>query len=197
MITWIVTAFYVLGIAAAVEAIMTARTAQGAIAWSVSLVSMPFVALPAYLVSGRSKFEGVVEAYDQSKDEIDSVVSDVRENLQPWTASGDERYWTYAAVPKLSGMNLTYGNRVELLINGEATFDSIISGIAQAQEYVLVQFYMFHDDWFDVVSSEDGVFGCIGMMACHDVCPKELPLLEVYSYLRRKMLAAGLRRKNL
>jgi cardiolipin synthase len=132
MITWIVTAFYVLGIAAAVEAIMTARTAQGAIAWSVSLVSMPFVALPAYLVSGRSKFEGVVEAYEQSKDEIDSVVSDVRENLQPWTASGDERYWTYAAVPKLSGMNLTYGNRVELLINGEATFDSIISGIAQA-----------------------------------------------------------------
>ena len=51
------------------------------------------------------------------------------------------------------------------------------------------------DDWFEVVSSEDGVFGCIGMMACHDVCPKELPLLEVYSYLRRKALAAGLRRK--
>ena len=25
-------------------------------------------------------------------------------------------------------------------------------------------------------------------MACHDVCPKELPLLEVYAYLRRKML---------
>ena len=94
-------------------------------------------------------------------------------------------------------MNLTYGNRVELLINGEATFDSIISRIAQAQEYVLVQFYMFHDDWFDVVPSEDGVFGCIGMMACHDVCLKELPLLEDYSYLRRKMLAAGLRRKNL
>jgi len=51
------------------------------------------------------------------------------------------------------------------------------------------------DDWFEVVSSEDGVFGCIGMIACHDVCPKELPLLEVYSYLRRKALAAGLRRK--
>ena len=52
------------------------------------------------------------------------------------------------------------------------------------------------DEWFDVISSEDGVFGCIGMMACQDVCPKELPLLEVYSYLRRKMLAAGLRGKG-
>lgn len=43
-------------------------------------------------------------------------------------------------------------------------------------------------DWFEVVSNSDGVFGCIGMMACHDVCPKELPLLEVYAYLRRKVL---------
>ncbi len=47
------------------------------------------------------------------------------------------------------------------------------------------------DDWFDVVSSADGVFGCLGMMACADVCPKELPLLEVYAYLRRKTLAAA------
>ena len=47
-------------------------------------------------------------------------------------------------------------------------------------------------DWFEVVANEHGVFGCLGLMACHDVCPKELPLLEVYAYLRRKMLAAAL-----
>ncbi len=48
------------------------------------------------------------------------------------------------------------------------------------------------DEWFDVVSSDDGVFGCLGLMACHDICPKSLPLLEVYAFLRRKMLAAAL-----
>jgi fumarate reductase iron-sulfur subunit len=47
-------------------------------------------------------------------------------------------------------------------------------------------------EWFEVISNEHGVFGCIGMMACHDICPKELPLLEVYAYLRRKALATGL-----
>ncbi len=47
-------------------------------------------------------------------------------------------------------------------------------------------------DWFEVVSTEDGVFGCLGLMACHDVCPKELPLLEVHAYLRRMMLKAKL-----
>jgi len=46
-------------------------------------------------------------------------------------------------------------------------------------------------DWFEVISNEDGVFGCLGMMACHDICPKELPLLEVYAYLRRKALATS------
>lgn len=46
-------------------------------------------------------------------------------------------------------------------------------------------------DWFEIVSTSEGVFGCLGMMACHDVCPKELPLLEVYAYLRRKTLAAA------
>ena len=45
-------------------------------------------------------------------------------------------------------------------------------------------------DWFEIVATENGVFGCLGLMACHDVCPKELPLLEVHAYLRRKMLTA-------
>jgi fumarate reductase iron-sulfur subunit len=42
-------------------------------------------------------------------------------------------------------------------------------------------------DWFELVSTDYGIFGCIGMMGCDDVCPKDLPLLEVFSYIRRKM----------
>lgn len=49
-------------------------------------------------------------------------------------------------------------------------------------------------DWFEVVASDEGVFGCVGMMACEDVCPKELPLLEVHAYLRRRMLGSKLLR---
>ena len=50
-------AFYVSGIIAAIDAVMTTRTAPGAIAWSVSLASFPFMAVPAYLVFGRNKFD--------------------------------------------------------------------------------------------------------------------------------------------
>ncbi len=47
------------------------------------------------------------------------------------------------------------------------------------------------EEWFDIVANDDGVFACAGLMACHDVCPKDLPLLEVYAYLRRKALGTG------
>jgi fumarate reductase iron-sulfur subunit len=47
-------------------------------------------------------------------------------------------------------------------------------------------------DWFEVVADDRGVFGCIGLMACADVCPKKLPLLEVHAYLRRQLLGAVL-----
>lgn len=47
-------------------------------------------------------------------------------------------------------------------------------------------------DYFEVLAGEQGVFGCVGLMACEDVCPKELPLLDVYAYLRRRTLTAKL-----
>lgn len=146
MITAIVAAIYLAAIVAAIEAVMTARTAQGAIAWSVSLVSFPFIALPAYLVFGRSKFEGMVAAYAQRKGEIDGLAAEVRSRLDAWAVPGPDRPSVYEAMRRLSGTKLTRGNRAELLIDGQATFDSILAGIAAAQHYVLVQFYMFHDD---------------------------------------------------
>lgn len=146
IITYIVAAFYVAGIAAAIHAIMTTRTETGAIAWAVSLVTVPFVAVPAYLVFGRSKFEGTVEAYDERRDEIDSIMAEFRKNQEPWIESSGRQYTEYEAVRNLANVEITRGNRAELLINGEATFDSILAGVAQAQKYILFQFYMFHDD---------------------------------------------------
>jgi cardiolipin synthase len=146
MIAAITTVFYLAGIVAAIEAIMTARTAQGAIAWSVSLVSFPFIALPAYLVFGRSKFDGMLAAYEQRKGEIDGLVGEIQRNLDAWAVPVEDRPSLYRALRQLSGMALTRGNRAQLLIDGRATFDSILAGIAVARDYVLVQFYMFHDD---------------------------------------------------
>ena len=146
MIATVVTIFYIGGILAAIEAVMMARTSQGAVAWSISLVSFPFVALPAYLVLGRSKFAGMTTAYEDSKDEIDQVNATFREYMEPWAVATSGEPSVYKSIQELTRLDLTHSNRAELLINGDATFGSILAGVAQAQDYVLFQFYMFHDD---------------------------------------------------
>jgi cardiolipin synthase len=85
-------------------------------------------------------------AYEQRRQEIDSLIRQLRANLEPWSVGTAARNGPFRAVQQLSGMELTRGNHAELLVNGQATFDSIIDGIAHAKHYALVQFYMFHDD---------------------------------------------------
>ncbi len=41
--------------------------------------------------------------------------------------------------------------------------------------------------FFELVGNDAGVFGCMGLLACEDVCPKELPLQNQLGFLRRKM----------
>jgi fumarate reductase iron-sulfur subunit len=48
-------------------------------------------------------------------------------------------------------------------------------------------------DWYDIVGDDDGVFGCMSLLACHDLCPKELPLATQIAYLRRAMVKQGWR----
>jgi fumarate reductase iron-sulfur subunit len=43
------------------------------------------------------------------------------------------------------------------------------------------------EDFYEVIGDDDGVFGCMSLLACHDVCPKDLPLATQIAFLRRKM----------
>ncbi|KJS02360.1 MAG: fumarate reductase [Peptococcaceae bacterium BRH_c4a] len=48
------------------------------------------------------------------------------------------------------------------------------------------------NEYFEVIGSDEGAFGCMGLMACDDNCPMQLPLQLQLSFVRRKMLAFGL-----
>ena len=47
------------------------------------------------------------------------------------------------------------------------------------------------EDYYELVGDEDGVFGCMTLLGCEDVCPKDLPLQSKIAYLRRKMVQIG------
>ncbi len=146
MIGWIALFFYLAGVISAVHAIANTRTPQGALAWALSLVTVPLVAVPAYWVFGRSKFEGYEQAYKQNQSEIDHLVKESHNKLRAFYAGGELEHPEFDALRQLARTDFTRGNRVELLINGDKTFESILAGIAAAREYAIVQFYMFHDD---------------------------------------------------
>lgn len=45
------------------------------------------------------------------------------------------------------------------------------------------------EDFYELIGDDDGIFGCMSLMACEDHCPKNLPLQNKIAYLRRKLVS--------
>ena len=142
----LVVLFHTTGFLSSIHSIMSTRTSQGAIAWAVSLNTFPYLAVPAYWILGRSKFEGYVIARRSKDAANDAIEREVIGSLEPFIGHEPEQTEAVRAGEALAGMPVLSGNRVDLLIDGDATFESILEGIDQAQSYVLVQFYIVRDD---------------------------------------------------
>ena len=135
------------GIVSALHAAVWTRTAQGAVAWSISLVTFPYVALPLYWVFGRGKFHGYVAARRSGDLQIHHIAatlqaeveSDHRAPLPPEAVS--QRVFEL-----LAGLPFTQGNALKLLKNGEEAFAAMFAEIDAAERYLLVQVYILRDD---------------------------------------------------
>jgi cardiolipin synthase len=148
----VVPLLYVIGIVNAIDAIMTTRTAQGATAWALALVLIPFLSLPLYWVFGRVRFDEYVEALRALDKELESRLDEARRDtlsdvLVRIDDERDERArGELRAFEVLATVPMTEGNSARLLVNGRATFDAIFAAIDGASEYVLAQFYIIKDD---------------------------------------------------
>lgn len=130
----------------AARAIMHTRTAQGAAAWVLALLLMAPLTLPFYWVLGRTKFSGYVirrrkvmaRAGDVLK--LDDEMARHRKAPPPPLEDID------GLARRLGVYGFTGSNAVDLLVDGEATYASILAAISSAREFVLVQFYIVRDD---------------------------------------------------
>ncbi|RGP36462.1 cardiolipin synthase [Pseudotabrizicola alkalilacus] len=123
------------------QAVVSARTPQGAIAWAIFLVAAPWIAVPAYLVLGQHKLRSKTTSYRQT------VAATNQRGMpagpqEPHIVSS-ERLFVFS---RLGGMPAQAGNSADLLINGDATFAAIFAAIDGAETYVLAQFYTIADD---------------------------------------------------
>jgi cardiolipin synthase len=148
-ISWmfvVLTLLHLAGLAVAMRALMFGRTAEGTVAWLISLALVPYVALPLYAVFGHGKFEGYVRARRTRDGRLNDLVRAVRPPRDSDRAINARGSSDLLALERLAELPFTRGNTAELLVNGARTFPSIFAGIASAQRYVLAQFYTIHDD---------------------------------------------------
>ncbi len=136
-----------IAISAALRAVMTARTSQGAIAWALALVMIPWLTLPLYAVFGGRKFHGYRLARRSGDADIRALARRIEGRFtQALQTERAEQVVPYAALERLALMPFLGGNDARLLIDGEATFAAILEAIARARDYVLLEFYIVHDD---------------------------------------------------
>ncbi len=138
---------FLIGLGHALHALLNVRTSQGAIAWTLSLLFFPYIAVPLYWVFGRNKFRGYVDSRIKGRKKIHHLAEQVVHDLNRFcpSNSGLEKA-LFDTHQKLSGLPPTTGNKVTLLINGEATFSEIFKALASAKEYILVQFFIVKGD---------------------------------------------------
>jgi cardiolipin synthase len=136
------------GVFAAMHAVMHTRTAQGAFAWVLGLVLLPYVTLVPYLFLGASHFGGYVDLHRQRQARFFLLHEEAAHPghtglLAQSLPVHDERY---DAIGRMLNSAMHGGHALQLHIDGEAAFAAMFAAIARAERYVLVQFFIIHDD---------------------------------------------------
>lgn len=135
---------HLLGIFHIVHVLLNVRSSQGAIAWILALIVIPWAAIPFYWVAGRTRFAGYVRARRSDEGELRDQANEMRQLLHEYSIPPKDAFGS--AAEYLGGLPFTNGNKLDLLINGEATFEAIFKAISSAQQYLLINFYILKDD---------------------------------------------------
>ncbi|MFC1854941.1 cardiolipin synthase [Thermodesulfobacteriota bacterium] len=145
-LTLILLLLHILGILSAFHSVMHTRTSQSAIAWSIALVTIPYLTLPFYWIFSRNKFHGYVQAFRTREKKISHIAKNLKEALHEFTVRLEDKEVEQKVLERLTELPFTGQNKVDLLVDGEATFSEIFKGIDKAKDYILAQFYIINDD---------------------------------------------------
>ena len=140
LVALIMGAVYLLAFVCAVREILNSRTSQGSIAWLLSLMLLPIPTVFLYLIFGWKFFD------DYATDRMQNGRANRPLRARDLALIDGDTDAKWPVQVQVSELPFLKGNDVELLVDGQATFDSIFAGIEAAKEYLLVQFYIVRDD---------------------------------------------------
>ncbi len=138
--------FYVVGFAHVLHALMNVRTSQGTIAWVISLTTVPFLALPLYWLLGRTRFTRNIGGRREADGRLQKLAESMHRRLRDYEVDLPDDDAFEKAAQVLGGLPFTRGNELELLIDGEQTFERIFEVIEKAERYLCVNFFIVKND---------------------------------------------------
>ncbi|MGC9450073.1 MAG: cardiolipin synthase [Oceanipulchritudo sp.] len=138
--------FQLAGLFLAGRVILSNRSTHGTIAWGLSLVMLPLIAVPLYLLFGRNRLESYIEARRRIDREFMRTHPIHPEHPEGSLKETEDRSEQWKILVDLAKVPLTSGNEVELSFTGRETFASIAEGMQRAREYILFQFFIFRTD---------------------------------------------------
>ena len=139
-------AFYVVGFLHVLHALMNVRTSQGTIAWVISLLTIPFLAIPLYWLLGRTRFSRNIGGRRETDDRLKKLAESMHLRLRHCEVDIPDDDAFEKAAQMLGGLPFTEGNDLELLIDGEQTFARIFEVINEAENYLCVNFFIVKND---------------------------------------------------
>jgi len=134
------------GLVLAGRVIMSDRSTQGIIAWVLSLVLLPLMAVPIYLIFGRNRLGSYIRARRLVIEEFERMHPDDPEHPHRSLDEADKPTPLMKILEDLAKLPLSTGNSSRFMFSGRETFDSIQEGIRDAKEYILFQFFIFRND---------------------------------------------------
>ena len=144
LLAWV--ALEIIGLLHVLHAVMHVRTSQGTIAWAISLLTFPYLAIPLYWMVGRSRFSGYVRGRRAGDRRLRKLAESMHQRMRHYEIKiPDEDVFSKAAMI-LGGLPFTRGNELELLIDGEEMFERLFQEMRAAQSYLCVNFFIVKND---------------------------------------------------
>ena len=138
----LVLSVHLIGVASAIKAAQHAHTAQGAVAWAISLIAIPWIALPAYLLIGPPR-PGELED-DQASFRATAYAHLFTNHMAPQDIAPLLQRWR--ALEELAPAPVLHSGPPTLLVDGKEIFEAMFALIEAAKEHIVVQFYIYRDD---------------------------------------------------
>ncbi len=142
--------FHLCGILLSFPALLYTRTPQGTFGWVMSLCFFPYLAIPLYLILGPRKFEGYIRSRRKRKNSTGSfkgTTNNILKRLEKYHIEPDTiRPDLFEPLKKLVEFAPLNSNSSEILIDAEHAYRRMYETVINAQNYILVQFYIIKND---------------------------------------------------